>query len=120
MSRHTRKPLDTIVSSFQSVDVMVPLLSIVFICALVHSEKIPVIETEAQFHSESKNVISILKRSRRAFYTADFQATAEALFLPQSIPDHFVATVTYLIFAIVGFALAGISVKNLESYSTIG
>ena len=106
--------MDTVVSGFQSVDIMVPLLSIVFICALVHSEKIPVIETEAQFHSESKNVISILKRSRRAFYTADFQATVEAQFLPQGIPTSFVITTILLIYQLGGYALAGISTYFLK------
>ena len=98
-----------------SVDIMKPLLILVFISTSINCELVnPIIESEAQFHNEQgSQVISNLKRSRREFYSVDLQQTLDVLFLPQSIDVHFVATVIFFTQAIVGFALAGISITLL-------
>ena len=73
----------------------------------------PVFQAEANFHGEesSSHAISALQRSKRAFYTADLQKTAEGEFLPSSASLHLVITISLLLFNVGGFIFAGISTK---------
>ena len=73
----------------------------------------PVFQAEANFHGEesSSHAISALQRSKRAFYTADLQKTAEGELLPSSASLHLVITISLLLFEVGGFIFSGISRK---------
>ena len=73
----------------------------------------PVFQAEANFHGEESSHARALalQRSKRAFYTADLQKTAEAELLPSSASLHLVITISLLLFEVGGFIFAGISTK---------
>jgi len=73
----------------------------------------PVFQAEANFHGEESSHARALalQRSKRAFYTADLQKTAEAELLPSSASLHLVITISLLLFNVGGFIFAGISTK---------
>eukprot|EP00093_Oithona_nana_P008849 08849.XXX_304940_307541_1 [CDS] Oithona nana genome sequencing. len=69
----------------------------------------PVFQAEANFHGEESSHARALalQRSKRAFYTADLQKTAEAELLPSSASLHLVITISLLLFNVGGFIFAG-------------
>ena len=71
----------------------------------------PVFQAEAEFHGEESSHARALalQRSKRAFYMADLQKTAESELLPCSASIHLVVTISLLFFQVGGYALAGIS-----------
>ena len=91
----------------------------------------PVFQAEAEFHGEESSHARALalQRSKRAFYTADLQKTAESELLPGSASIHLVITISLLFFQVGGYALAGISqiiivilessCRRRSSYSTV-
>ena len=101
------------VSSSFSVDMLLLLLTVLN-CLTAHGVDPthgvnPIIESEAHFHGETvSTAVSDLKRHKRAFYTADLQATVQGEFLPPGIQFQLAATISILASNIVGYGLAGI------------